>query len=583
MLPSPLLLLLLQHPTPARAPQPRAGEVRTGGNVLVLVADDLGVDSLGLYGEGASPPRTPAIDALARSGVVFRNAWSAPICSPTRATIQTGRLGFRTGIGSHVGELAGAPALEPAEVTLPELVRAAPLPYASAAFGKWHLGNGDVGGALAANVAGYDHFAGSLGAIPDYHDWVKIVDGVATTEPSYATSATVDDALAWIATAPEPWLCHVAFHAPHKPFHAPPQHLHGVPLAGLPPPDVEPRPYYEAMVEALDTEIARLLARLGPDVLARTTVILVGDNGTPAEVTLPPFDPAHAKETLFEGGINVPLIVAAPDLPVRGVESAALVHTVDLFATVAQLAGVELDDAFPGLVHDSVGLLPYLEDPRRPSLRRTVVAELFHPNGLPAAPPPVCGGPASLPPVWVCGRDAGFQGPGAARLEVCAQRVRAVYEGELRLSGGPPHAAGWLVTSTAARPAAVLGATVLTPVLSLVPVATDAAGGLVEQVSGTATYTELFFQVLLLDPAQPQGYAASNAVAVPALEGDRKAIRDARYKWIVDSRTCEESFFDLQRDPFETRDLLLTSLSPAERAALGALRAELAALLEDAR
>src|SRR5262245_52162050 len=69
------------------------------GNVLLLIADDLGVDQLAAYGIGANPPPTPNLDQLIASGVLFQSAWSQPTCSPTRATIQTGRYGFRTGIG----------------------------------------------------------------------------------------------------------------------------------------------------------------------------------------------------------------------------------------------------------------------------------------------------------------------------------------------------------------------------------------------------------------------------------------------------------------------------------------------------
>ena len=71
-------------------------------NLLVIVADDLGVDSVGAYAEGRDLPPTPTLDQLARRGVLFRNAWATALCSPTRAAIQTGRHGSRTGVGAPV-------------------------------------------------------------------------------------------------------------------------------------------------------------------------------------------------------------------------------------------------------------------------------------------------------------------------------------------------------------------------------------------------------------------------------------------------------------------------------------------------
>ena len=70
-----------------------------GRNILMIIADDLGVDMLSMYGRGADIPPTPNIDALKAKGVMFRNAWSNPFCSPTRATIQTGQYSLRTGVG----------------------------------------------------------------------------------------------------------------------------------------------------------------------------------------------------------------------------------------------------------------------------------------------------------------------------------------------------------------------------------------------------------------------------------------------------------------------------------------------------
>ena len=129
----------------------------------------------------------------------------------------------------------------------------------------------------------------------------------------------------------------------------------------------KPRPplFARAMTEAMDSELARILQSVPPN----TWVIFVGDNGTANEATDGGTPPSHSKGTVYEGGVNVPLIITGPGV-VPG-ECRALVNTTDLFATIADLAGV------PSSAEDSVSLLPYLSDPKLPSLREWVFAESF--------------------------------------------------------------------------------------------------------------------------------------------------------------------------------------------------------------
>jgi arylsulfatase A-like enzyme len=149
------------------------------GNVLILTADDMGGETLAAYGVGNDVAITPTLDAMAAGGVLFRNVWSTPKCSSTRATLQTGRHCFRTGIGEVIG--GGDPPLPLAETTLPEMLALGAAPHATALIGKWHLSNDqsdpvtgqpiapDGGGALHPELQGYDHFAGSLTFIgPSY-------------------------------------------------------------------------------------------------------------------------------------------------------------------------------------------------------------------------------------------------------------------------------------------------------------------------------------------------------------------------------------------------------------------------------
>lgn len=342
-------------------------------NVLLIIADDVGVDSVGCYGEGTDPPPTPNIDSLARQGVLFRNAWANPVCSPTRACIQTGRLGFRTGVGNVV-ELSGAE-LPSAETILPEALAAAGTGHAHALFGKWHLGT-SLAGAMTPNVHGYGHFAGMLENIEDYYAYEHTVDGATSPCTTYATTQTADDALAWIGAQSGRWLAVVAFNAAHKPFHAPPDHLHSQRLPDYPGAEqIEPFLFYRAMVEAMDSEIGRLLA--GVD-LATTTVLFIGDNGTPSQASRPPFPMTHAKGTPFEGGINVPLVAAGPLVRRPGRQVRELVHASDLFVTALDLCGARLDDALPqGTTLDGVSLVPYLVEARAQPQRVQIYSELF--------------------------------------------------------------------------------------------------------------------------------------------------------------------------------------------------------------
>lgn len=353
-------------------------------NLLLVVADDVGVDHVAAYGEGAALVPTPTLDLLAASGVLFRNTWSNPTCSPTRATMMTGRYGFRTGLGSIIG--AGGYSLPGAEFTVPEVLDLVPsLGYAHAAIGKWHLGKfGDV---TAPNAAGFSHYRGAITNVPSgdrpesYRRYTEVTNGVAADVTGYATTREVDHALEWIGAQTAPWFCAVFFHTPHTPFHAPPPDLHD---RLLPPgrPIEDPLPFHHAALQAMDREIARLLAGLG-SAAAETVVVFVADNGTDGPVSVAPFSPEHAKATVFEGGVNVPLIVSGPGIVQPGREVAALVNTTDLYATLLELAGVDLGVALPpGWKHDSVSLVPYLVNPAQAPLRTHAFAEAFKPNGF---------------------------------------------------------------------------------------------------------------------------------------------------------------------------------------------------------
>lgn len=327
-----------------------------GNNVLLIIADDYGTDSQSLYNTtaGATPP-TPNINSLSASGVRFTNAYSSPVCSAARACMITGRHGFRTGVGEVVS-VAAANSLSASELTLPEVItQNSGLGIQSACFGKWHLSIG--GPVVTANgpntIGGWPHYAGcTAGALASYTSWSKTINGVTSTVTTYATTDVVNDAVAWInarTAANQKWVAWVAFNAPHTPFHVPPTNLHSYganPATNL--------LKYRAAVEAMDTEIGRLVLSVNA---ATTDIIFIGDNGTPGQVIQGPYDTTHAKDTLYEGGIRVPLIIKGPSVVAGGRTSDSLVQAVDLFSTMLELAGVPLTAT---VTLDSKSLKPIL-------------------------------------------------------------------------------------------------------------------------------------------------------------------------------------------------------------------------------
>ncbi|GJM23292.1 MAG: hypothetical protein DHS20C15_32070 [Planctomycetota bacterium] len=358
-------------------------------NVLVIVADDLGLGDANFYKVSEDPPRTPNLDAMAEQGVSFTNAWSYPFCSPTRAAILTGRYGYRTGIGHLISPHNNEPALPLSEITLPEMVKQGSHGlYRNAAFGKWHVGNLSNGGDLAPNLAGFANYKGILaGSADQYFDADAVENGVVQPQEGYLTTTTVQDVQQWVGnTDSRPWFAYLAFHAAHTPLHAPPSHLHSNPnlVAGTIPDASSPdkRAYFKAMVEAMDREIGNLFEALeNMNELAHTTIVFIGDNGALGQIIAPPYFKQQAKGTVYEGGVNVPLIVVDPDVVMPGRVSHSLVHAVDIFATVAEAADIDVAATFPHLVLDSRSLMPFVDFKTAPTPREELYTEHFSPNG----------------------------------------------------------------------------------------------------------------------------------------------------------------------------------------------------------
>lgn len=312
--------------------------VESKPNVLLIIADDMGIEACPGYNIGAIKPNMPNLQKLINNGVTFDNFWTYPICSPTRASILTGRYGYRTGV-LNVDDAGIIPADEKTLHTyLDEQTGKA---YSHSIIGKWHLSQKEPN---RPTQMGIGYYAGLLsGAVTDYNSWSLTENGQTSTSTEYVTTKLTNLAIDWINAQNKPWFCWLAYTAPHTPFHLPPDTMHS--QGALPTDqasiDANPQPYFMAMMESLDFEIGRLTKNIPQDELANTVIIFIGDNGTSGQVVQAPYISTQAKGSLYQGGIHTPLIVSGPVVSRSNERESALIGSTDLFATIAQLCGSE--------------------------------------------------------------------------------------------------------------------------------------------------------------------------------------------------------------------------------------------------
>ena len=318
-------------------------------NILLIIADDLGLDATPGFIEGTSKPNMPNLEDLISKGLRFQNLWSAPTCSPTRATILTGKYGIKTGV-LEVGDQ-----INNNEITIQSFLDDKTSDaYSNALIGKWHLSNS----ASTPISLGIDYYAGILGGgVRSYTNWDLTENGITTTSTEYTTSKLTDLSIDWIDKQNKPWFLWLAYNAPHTPFHVPPNDLHSQGNLSPNQASIEsnPLPYYFAALEAMDTEIGRLLNSIPDEQLQNTTIIFIGDNGTPSNVAQEPFSSNRAKGSLYQGGINVPMVISGYGVSRANETENAIVNTSDIFATIADIAGSGVTS-----IHNSISFMPKL-------------------------------------------------------------------------------------------------------------------------------------------------------------------------------------------------------------------------------
>ncbi|MDD2600242.1 MAG: sulfatase-like hydrolase/transferase [Kiritimatiellae bacterium] len=323
-------------------------------NVIVIMADDLGYNDLGF--QGSPHIKTPHLDALAASGVIFTDAHAAAaVCSPSRAGFVTGRYQQRFGHEANIPPLGKG--IDTSERTIGQAFQS--LHYKTAIFGKWHLGNDE---SRYPTELGFDEFWGlregsrSYWYEPDKSDKPGNFhaiehNGKQVPFEGYLSDCLADRAIEFVKlSGKNPFFIFLSFTAPHTPLHAKPEDLKAA--------DNNP---YVALIQNMDMNIGRLLNTLqAQDLRENTMVWFLSDNGGIADQASNL--PLNGKKGLkFEGGQRVPFILSWPARLHAGQRYDALTSSMDIYATSYAAAGGQ---PFTDKPLDGVDLIPFVTGAR---------------------------------------------------------------------------------------------------------------------------------------------------------------------------------------------------------------------------
>jgi arylsulfatase A len=347
------LLLALNSPGSVSAAKPQKDGTSRSPNVVTLLVDDLGYRDLGCYG---GPVKNPVLDKLAAGGVRFTDFHSgAATCSPSRATFLTGRHHYRAGVYSVINESTHKMHLLESETTIAEVL--GENGYATAHFGKWHLG-------MPTNNRknptpddhGFDYWFGLVnGAHPNHKDPVNFLRNGEPVGPmkGYSCQIVVDEALTWLdeKRAPDaPFFLNLWFNEPHAVIAAPDEIVSQYGALD------DQAAIYNGTIDNTDRAIGRLVAKLEKlGELDNTIIVYSSDNGSYRQERSGEL--RGKKGSQFEGGHRVPGIVYwKGGIPGGRVEDEPA-GAVDLLPTLCGLIGIEK----PGGVHlDGSDLAPLL-------------------------------------------------------------------------------------------------------------------------------------------------------------------------------------------------------------------------------
>ena len=335
-------------------------------NVILIFTDDQGSVDVNCY--GAKDLHTPNLDDLARRGTRFTQFYvGAPVCSPSRAALLTGRYPQRAGVPGNVGAANGLPN---EQVTLAEVLKRAG--YRTAIFGKWHLGHAKKMSPLAQ---GFDEFFGHKnGCIDNYshffywsgpnvHDLWRGEKEVHEDGKFFPDLVVRETKRFLKANARGPFFLYLPFNVPHYPLQGTAKWRRH--YAKLP----SPRRHYAAFVSTLDEKIGEILATVDElGLRERTLVVFLSDHGHSEEVrtmggggSAGPYR-GH-KFQLWEGGIRVPCIAALSGVIPAGAVRDQMACSVDWLPTIAAICGARLPDR----TIDGKNILPVIRSAEAPS------------------------------------------------------------------------------------------------------------------------------------------------------------------------------------------------------------------------
>jgi arylsulfatase A-like enzyme len=338
--------------------EPLQSESPPRPNIVYIVADDLGWKDVGFNG---SEIKTPNIDALAAGGARLEQFYAQPMCTPTRACLMTGRYPFRYGLQTAVILSVHTYGLPTDEWLLPQALKEAG--YQTAIIGKWHLGHADR--KYWPKQRGFDYQYGPMIGELDYFtheehgvlDWYR--DNQPLKEEGYTTTLIGAEAVKLIDAhdAHTPLYLYLTFNAPHTPFQAPAEFVDRYKSIEDP-----TRRTYAGMVTCMDEQIGRVVAAIDKKgIRDNTLIIFQSDNGGTrnamfagvmadmSKVKIPcdngPY--REGKGTLYEGGTRVCALANWPGHIRAGSTVDGMIHVVDMYPTLADLAGVSTGKCKP--------------------------------------------------------------------------------------------------------------------------------------------------------------------------------------------------------------------------------------------
>ena len=316
----------------------------TPPNIIVILADDLGRADYSAF--GTPDIRTPHIDQLFSQGMDLKNfRANCCVCSPTRASLLTGRYPDRVGVPGVIRDKAENSwgNLSDNAVMIPQMLKSAG--YHSAIVGKWHLG---LESPDTPMDRGFDHFHGFLGDMMDDY-WTHLRNGhnfmrkdrEVIDPQGHATDVFTQwaqDYLVERAAAKQPFFLYLAYNAPHDPIQPPPEWLEKVQKRE--PGITEKRAKLVALIEHLDDGIGRVMKTLDEQKLAdNTVVIFTSDNGGLLSSGANNGPWRDGKTHMYEGGLRVACAVRWPGVVIPGSTSSIQATSMDIAATACDIAG----------------------------------------------------------------------------------------------------------------------------------------------------------------------------------------------------------------------------------------------------